>query len=216
MKTFPPLSPLASLSSDNDLRWSPRLDLQLRSIGRWPLPLRIAIWTAAFMLGAGLGGIPLLLPAWQEVTAAREENRQLTETWKRQQRTLASLRSTEPQQDEVRTQYATWLDTLPQEADIATLLKALNRAARERGIALRRLTPGPPKSETEHTALPLAAELEGEYTALADFVRSIALLPWPVTMEKLSLAPVPGVPGQLRLQLSLHSRQLRWQTEALP
>ncbi len=201
---------------DRDLHWSPRLALRLGNIGRWPLPVRIAAWSAVCMLGAGLGGILLVLPSWRALTAAEEENRLLSEKLEQQQRILAPLRNGTAERKAMRTQYEAWLDDLPQEVNATTLLQALDKAARERGIAMRRLAPGQIKNEPEYDTLPLAAELEGEYVALADFIRTIALLPWPVTIEKLSMMPVPGIPGQLRLQLGLHYRQLRRERKDKP
>jgi len=215
MKIFSSLSLFAVLGTNREPHWSPRLKLRLRNIGRWPLSVRIVAWGAAFVLGAALGSI-LLLPSWRALTIAEQENRLLSEKLEQQQRNLTPLRNRAAQQDTMRAQYKTWLNTLPREASTAALLQALDKAARERGAALRQLKPGQVKSGPEHIALPLAAELEGEYVALAGFVHSLALLPWPVTVEKLSMAPVPGIPGQLRLQLELHYRQLRQETRDEP
>ena len=211
MKIFSSSSLFAVLGANREPHWSPRLKLRLRNIGRWPLSARIVAWGIAFVLGVALGSI-LLLPSWRALTTAEQENGLLLEKLEQQQHSLTPLRNKAAQRDTIRAQYKTWLNTLPREASTAALLQALDKAARERGTALRQLKPGQVKSGAEHIALPLAAELEGEYAALAGFVHSLALLPWPVTVEKLRMAPVPGIPGQLRLQLELHYRQLRQET----
>ena len=85
---------------------------------------------------------------------------------------------------------------LPEQKDVADILRRVQGLATQSSLTLQRFTPQPPKQETLYAALPFKLRAEGTYDNLGQFFDRISKFPRIINVGEISIkAKQPAEPG---------------------
>jgi Tfp pilus assembly protein PilO len=85
---------------------------------------------------------------------------------------------------------------LPEQKDVADILRRVQGLATQSSLTLQRFTPQPPKQETLYAALPFKLRAEGTYDNLGQFFDRISKFPRIINVGEISIkAKQPPEPG---------------------
>ena len=131
----------------------------------------------------------------------RQEN-QLRQEFQEKQRKAASLEVYERQLDEMRTMLRTLLRQLPSKTEMPDLLVDISQTALAAGIDTELFEPRAEQIQDFYAEQPISIRMIGQYHQFGNFVSGVASLSRVVilTMQDISLEPVEGRPGILRME----------------
>jgi type IV pilus assembly protein PilO len=78
---------------------------------------------------------------------------------------------------------------LPEQKDVADILRRVQGLATESSLAIQRFTPQEPKQETMYAALPFKIRAEGTYHSLGSFLDRISKFPRIINVSEISIKP---------------------------
>lgn len=160
----------------------------------------LLIVLAALILGAGYW---FVIKDQRADLANRERQEvQLREEFQEKQRKAASLEIYERQLEEMRTMLRTLLRQLPSKTEMPDLLVDISQTALAAGIETELFEPRAEQIQDFYAEQPIAIRMTGQYHQFGNFVSGVASLSRVVilTMEDISLEPVEGRPGILRME----------------
>lgn len=160
----------------------------------------LLIILAALILGAGYW---FVIKDQRADLANRERQEvQLREEFQEKQRKAASLEIYERQLEEMRTMLRTLLRQLPSKTEMPDLLVDISQTALAAGIETELFEPRAEEIQDFYAEQPIAIRMTGQYHQFGNFVSGVASLSRVVilTMEDISLEPVEGRPGILRME----------------
>jgi len=163
--------------------------------GQWPLLPKVAAWLAAAAAVVVAGWFAVLSDATDELTAAEQQEPQLQARYRDrlgQAVNLAELRRQKLQVQE----YVTQLEKqLPGKAEMDALLSDINQAGLGRGLQFELFRPGQVQVKDYYAELPITIRVSGRYHDIGSFAADIANLSRIVTLQNLSIAPMPARDG---------------------
>lgn len=160
----------------------------------------LLIVLAAAILGAGYW---FIIKDQRADLANRERQEvQLRQEFQEKQRKAASLEVLEQQLDEMRTMLRTLLRQLPSKTEMPDLLVDISQTALAAGIETELFEPRSEEVQDFYAEQPIAIRMTGQYHQFGNFVSGVASLSRVVilTMQDISLEPVEGRPGILRME----------------
>jgi type IV pilus assembly protein PilO len=80
---------------------------------------------------------------------------------------------------------------LPEQKDVADILRRVQGLATESSLTIQRFTPQEPKQETLYAALPFKIRAEGTYHSLGSFFDRISKFPRIINVGEISIKPRP-------------------------
>lgn len=162
----------------------------------------------AFLLGV-LAVVILAAGYWFVIKDQREElenhqreEAQLRNEFSEKQRKAAALPAYERQLDEMRDMLRSMLRQLPSRTEMPDLLIDISQTALAAGIDIELFEPRNETLRDFYAELPISIRMTGNYHEFGTFTSGVASLARVVilTMRDISLAPVEGRPGVLRLE----------------
>jgi len=160
----------------------------------------LLIVLAAAIIGAGYW---FIIKDQREDLANRERQEvQLRQEFEEKQRKAASLEILEQQLDQMRTMLRTLLRQLPSKTEMPDLLVDISQTALAAGIDTELFEPRAERVQDFYAEQPIAIRMTGRYHEFGEFVSGVASLSRVVilTMQDISLEPVDGRPGVLRME----------------
>lgn len=160
----------------------------------------LLIVTAALILGAGYW---FVIKDQQRDLANRErQETELRTEFDTKQRKAASLVVYERQLDEMRSMLRTLLRQLPSRTEMPDLLVDVSQSALASGIDNELFEPLAEVQRDFYAEQPISIRMTGQYHQFGSFVSAVASLARVVilTMQDISLEPVEGQPGVLRME----------------
>lgn len=177
-------------------------DLDFNDLGRASPGAKafLLIVLAALIIGAGYWFVIKDQRA-DLVTRERQET-QLRQEFQEKQRKAASLEIYERQLAEMRTMLRTLLRQLPSKTEMPDLLVDISQTALAAGIETELFEPRTEQVQDFYAEQPIAIRMTGQYHQFGNFVSGVASLSRVVilTMQDISLEPVEGRPGVLRME----------------
>jgi len=155
---------------------------------------------AVAIIGAGYW---FVIKDQREDLANRErQETQLRQEFQEKQRKAASLEVYERQLSEMRTMLRTLLRQLPSKTEMPDLLVDISQTALAAGIETELFEPRSEQIQDFYAEQPIAIRMTGQYHQFGNFVSGVASLSRVVilTMQDISLEPVDGRPGVLRME----------------
>lgn len=127
---------------------------------------------------------------------------QLRQEFQEKQRKAAALEIYERQLTEMRTMLRTLLRQLPSKTEMPDLLVDISQTALAAGIDTELFEPRAEVAQDFYAEQPIAIRMIGQYHQFGNFVSGVASLSRVVilTMQDISLEPVDGRPGVLRME----------------
>lgn len=160
----------------------------------------LLIFMAALIIGAGYW---FVIKDQRADLANRERQEvQLRQEFQEKQRKAASLEIYERQLDEMRTMLRTLLRQLPSKTEMPDLLVDISQTALAAGIETELFEPRAEQIQDFYAEQPISIRMTGQYHQFGNFVSGVASLSRVVilTMQDISLEPVEGRPGILRME----------------
>jgi len=160
----------------------------------------LLIFLAALIVGLGYW---FVIKDQQERLASRErEETELRQEFSNKQRKAASLETYERQLTEMRDMLRSLLRQLPSKTEMPDLLVDISQTALGAGIETELFEPRNEQLQDFYAEQPIAIRMTGGYHQFGTFVSGVASLSRVVilTMQDISLEPVEGEPGLLRME----------------
>ena len=197
--------------NDLDLR-----DIDLSSIGEWPLAGRVAVMAVIVLIVFVIGYFLVIRGDLQDLQAAQQAEVKLKRTFEQKQRLAANLDAYKEQLTQMRSDFGDLLQQLPSKTEIEALLREVSQTAQEDGLAQQLFQPGAEKAKGFYAAKPIAMRYTGSYQQIAKFVSNVSSLPRIVTIRDFKLHPVKnGSGGLLSFSVTAYTYRYLSQEEAL-
>lgn len=160
----------------------------------------LLIVIAALILGAGYWFI--IKDQQRDLTNRERQETELRNEFDTKQRKAASLAVYERQLDEMRSMLRTLLRQLPSKTEMPDLLVDVSQSALASGIDNELFEPLAEVQRDFYAEQPISIRMTGQYHQFGSFVSAVASLARVVilTMQDISLEPVAGRPGVLRME----------------
>jgi type IV pilus assembly protein PilO len=187
--------------------------LKVRDPSAWPA------WTRGLLcLGACGGMLTLLWGVWlsslpETLLAEQTRETQLRRDYQQKVRQVVQLQALHQQQHQLQQTVGELERQLPSQSEMDALLSDINQAGLGRHLQFELFRPGEPTVQEHHAERPIALRVTGSYHDLGLFAADIAHLPRTVTLNKLSLKPVPERTGVLSLEGTLKTV---WSLDLVP
>lgn len=135
----------------------------------------------------------------EKLTAEQAKEQKLKDEYSIKLAKAINLEPLKAQLEQVR-QYVTQLEKqLPSKAEMDQLLSDINQAGLGRSLQFELFRPGTVNMQEYYAELPIAVRVTGSYSDIGLFAADIANLSRIVTLNNLSLAPVPNRNDQLTM-----------------
>jgi len=160
----------------------------------------LLIVLAALIIGAGYWFI--IKDQRADLANRERQETQLRQEFQEKQRKAASLEIYERQLSEMRTMLRTLLRQLPSKTEMPDLLVDISQTALAAGIETELFEPRAEAIRDFYAEQPISIRMTGQYHQFGNFVSGVASLSRVVilTMQDISLEPVEGRPGILRME----------------
>lgn len=137
-----------------------------------------------------------------QLQSQEREEVQLRTEFETKQRKAASLDDYEQQLDEMREMLRTLLRQLPSKTEMPDLLVDISQTALASGIETELFEPNAEALQDFYAEQPISIRMTGQYHQFGNFVSGVASLARVVilTMRDISLEPIDGQPGILRME----------------
>jgi type IV pilus assembly protein PilO len=167
--------------------------LDPKKIGSWPIPAKLGVLLAAFLL--------IVFASywfdWQhqidEIDREKQKETQLRNTFLEKKKLAINLPAYRKQLEDIEKQFGALLKQLPGKAEIDALLIDINQAGLGRGLQFELFKPGPESTRDFYAELPIAIKITGGYHDIGAFASDIAKLPRIVTLNDISLTTAKDV-----------------------
>lgn len=185
--------------------------LDPKNMGSWPLPIRIAVLVAVYVVVVGGGYVALIQDQRDEYSKLQDTEASLKTTFEQKAAQAANLDTYERQLDDMQKSFGTMLRQLPGKTEIPSLLQDISRAAQVDGLKQDLFRPGNETTKDFYAEKPIDLVLEGGYHELGKFVSDVAALPRIVTLHNITIRPANGATGGTdNLTMSLTAKTYRY------
>ena len=177
-------------------------DLDFNDLGSASTGAKAFLLTVVAVLIIGAGYWFIVKDQRADLANRERQEAQLRQEFQEKQRKAASLEVFERQLDEMRTMLRTLLRQLPSKTEMPDLLVDISQTALAAGIDTELFEPRAEQIQDFYAEQPISIRMTGQYHQFGNFVSGVASLSRVVilTMQDISLEPVQGRPGVLRME----------------
>lgn len=177
-------------------------DLDFNDLGSAPRDVKAFLLVAVVVL-IFVAGFFVFVKDQRENLANRErQETQLRQELEQKQRKAASLDAIRQQLQEMRGMLQSLLRQLPSKTEMPDLLVDISQTALAAGIETELFEPRAEEVQDFYAEQPISIRMTGQYHQFGEFVSGVASLARVVilTMQDISLQPIQGRPGFLRME----------------
>ena len=158
-------------------------DLDLESLGNWPVALKAILLVSLYALIL-LAGFYLHVELLQEtLTSEKRQEQKLREEFEQKAFEAANLETYKAQLVEMELRFGELVAQLPSEAEVPNLLEDITGKGELHGLRIKRIDLLEEQAEAFFVELPIAIEAVGSYNDLGAFISGMASLPRIVTLH---------------------------------
>jgi type IV pilus assembly protein PilO len=162
--------------------------VDLRTPGNWPWSVKITVLGVLFFAVLFLGALFDWQDQWDALSARRQEEAQLKETFLSKKRQAINLEIIKRQLLETQQSFGALLKQLPNKSEMDALLTDINQAGLGRGLQFELFRPGAEVPTGVFAEQPIAIKVTGNYDDLGKFASDISQLPRIVTLNEISVS----------------------------
>jgi type IV pilus assembly protein PilO len=162
-------------------------ELDIESIGVWPLPVRAFLLIVAFCLVLAGAYYFHIKDLGKELSAVQTEETQLKATFEKKAFQAANLDVYRQQMVDVEKLFGALLAQLPSDTEVPGLLEDITDLGNGASLNIVSITLQPERATEFYVELPIKIVAEGAYHDVGAFVSGIAGLPRIVTLHEYSL-----------------------------
>ena len=165
--------------------------LDLRDVGRWPLPIRGFFIFLIFVVCAGFCWYMWVWDDYRPVLQKAEADElDLKSQFENKQQRAANLDAYKAQLGEMERSFGAMLRQLPGKTEVPNLLVDISQTGLAAGLQEKLFQPSGEQSKGFYAELPIKIRLVGSYHEFGTFVSGIAALPRIVTLHDIQITPV--------------------------
>jgi type IV pilus assembly protein PilO len=157
--------------------------------GSWPWPIKIGAFIAIFLLVVIIGGIADWQGELSNYQNAKQGEEQLRKTFLDKKREAINLDIIKKQLIETQQSFGALLKQLPSKSEMDALLTDINQAGLGRGLQFELFRPSAEVATGVFTEQPISLRVTGNYDDLGKFTSDISQMPRIVTLNDISIAP---------------------------
>jgi len=162
-------------------------ELDIESIGVWPLPVRVFLLVVAFCLVLAGAYYFYIKDLGVELSAVQTEETQLKATFEKKAFQAANLDIYRQQMADVEKLFGALLAQLPSDTEVPGLLEDITDLGNGASLNIVSITLQPERATEFYVELPIKIVAEGAYHDVGAFVSGVAGLPRIVTLHDYSL-----------------------------
>ena len=162
-------------------------ELDIESIGVWPLPVRAFLFVIAFCLVLAGAYYFYIKDLGVELSAVQTEETQLKATFEKKAFQAANLDIYRQQMADVEKLFGALLAQLPSDTEVPGLLEDITDLGNGASLNIVSITLQPERATEFYVELPIKIVAEGAYHDVGAFVSGVAGLPRIVTLHDYSL-----------------------------
>jgi len=164
-----------------------------RDPGRWPLPVRLGVICAFFVVVAAA---LLYFVVWnsnkEELATLEQRETQLRDEFRTKHAKAVNLELYKQQLVEIEKQFGTQLQQLPRATEMDNLLVDISQSGTQTGLEQTLFEPQPEQNRDFYAERPIKIRLTGNYHQMGDFASTIAALPRIVTLHDINIRTASG------------------------
>jgi type IV pilus assembly protein PilO len=159
----------------------------IKKIGGAPLPVRIgAVVVIAVIVVIAVYSL-MIKPNLESLERIERQELELRSDFEKKQRKASNLEAYELQLAEMERTFGTMLKSLPDRAEVESLLIEISRAGSFNNLKINLFEPTGEISKEFYAEYPIKMELEGNYAQFSGFIDNIASLQRIVTLENIEI-----------------------------
>ena len=162
-------------------------DLDLSSIGGWPMPLKAALIAVVCIIVLALGYFLDTQKQLEVLERNRNEEIKLKKDFETKQAKAANLDAYKKQMEEMKRSFGAMLRQLPSKTEVEALLVDISQTGLASGIEFQLFKPEAERKIDFYAELPITIKMTGTYHEFGRFVSGIAALPRIVTLHNISI-----------------------------
>ncbi|MEO1766484.1 type 4a pilus biogenesis protein PilO [Thiobacter aerophilum] len=163
--------------------------LNLKEIGIWPVPFKIAAMVILYALIVTGGYFLVWSDELANLDRARQEEQKLRSEFLDKKKQAVNLDLYRQQLAEVEQSFGALVRQLPNKSEMDALITDINQAGLGRGLEFELFKPGQETIKGEIAELPIAIKVTGDYHDLGRFASDLAQLPRIVNLRDISIYP---------------------------
>lgn len=185
-------------------------DLDLSSIGRWPMPVKAALIAIVCIIVLALGYFLDTQKQLDALERNRNEEIKLKKDFETKQAKAANLDAYKKQMEEMKRSFGAMLRQLPSKTEVEDLLVDISQTGLASGIEFQLFKPQAERKIDFYAELPITIKMTGTYHEFGRFVSGIAALPRIVTLHNISI----GSDKSGTLSMDVEAKTYRYLDEA--
>jgi type IV pilus assembly protein PilO len=185
-----------------DLRELDLSELNLDNIGSWPLPVKVAAWTLAFVVFMVIGYVYNIADLRDQLAQVETKELDLKKEFEEKAFKAANLEALRKQMKEMEESFGALVSQLPTDTEVPGLLEDITNKGVESGLEIKSIKLQPEQAKEFYVELPISIEVRGTYHDFGTFVSGIAALPRIVTLHDFKMVSDPKTPGVLSMSIS--------------
>lgn len=158
-----------------------------RTPGSWPLPVKIGACVAIFLSVLVVGAILDWQSQWETKSNIQQEEEKLKETFLVKKKEAINLDIIKKQLIETQQSFGALLKQLPNKSEMDALLTDINQAGLGRGLQFELFRPGAEVVTGVFAEQPITLRVTGNYDDIGKFASDISQLPRIVTLNEIGI-----------------------------
>lgn len=185
-------------------------DLLRQDPGRWPLPVRLGVIGAFFVvISIALIYFGVWTQKKDELADHQKQELALREEFRTKHGKAVNLDLYKQQLDEIQKSFGAMLRQLPGKAEIDSVLTDISQTGSAAGLQTDLFKPQPEEMKDFYAVKPILIRLRGSYHQIGEFVSEIAALARIVTLHDMNIKVLDKA-GADQLQLDVTARTYRY------
>jgi len=185
-------------------------NLDLSSVGNWPMPIKAALIAVVCIAVLALGYFLDTQKQLETLERSRNEETTLKKDFETKQAKAANLDAYKKQMAEMQQSFGAMLRQLPSKTEVEDLLVDISQTGLASGIEFKLFKPEAERRIDFYAELPIKMKMSGSYHEFGRFVSGIAALPRIVTLHNIVITTEKG--GDL--SMDLEAKTYRYLDEA--
>ena len=185
-------------------------NLDLSSIGAWPLPIKAALIVIVAIAVLVAGYFLDTQKQLEELERSRAEETSLKKDFETKQAKAVQLDAYKKQMEEMKISFGAMLRQLPSKTEVEDLLVDISQTGLSSGIEFQLFQPAAERQIEFYAELPIQIKMTGNYHQFGKFVSGIAALPRIVTLHNISISS----DKEGKLAMSVQAKTYRYLDEA--
>jgi type IV pilus assembly protein PilO len=162
----------------------------LKKIGAAPVPVKLLAVAIICVVVAVLGYFVLVVDHVEKLKTTQQKEVTLKQEFESKQSKASNLTAYEDQLKEMEVTFGSMLKSLPDKAEVESLLVEISRAGSANNLKINIFSPAGESPKEFYAEYPIKMNVEGSYGELTGFVSNVSALQRIVTLHDIKIEPL--------------------------